>query len=75
MPWCCPGLALESAQNPFDVLAMTFFTQKAFGRTLEGLQKGYLGSSPSPLFKSSYCIMRTSVISVHVQVFVFGRFF
>ena len=42
VPLFCPELALESAQNPFDVLAMTFFPQKAFGGTLEGLQKGYL---------------------------------
>ena len=42
LPLFCPELALESAQDPFDVLAMTFFLKKAFGRTLEGLQKGYL---------------------------------
>ena len=39
LPLFCPGLALESAQSPFDVLAKTFYPQKAFGRALEGLQK------------------------------------
>ena len=42
LPLFCPGLALERSQNPFDVLAMTFFQQKIFRKTLEGLQKGYL---------------------------------
>ena len=39
LPLFCPALALESAQNPLDALAMTFFTQKAFGRTLESHTK------------------------------------
>ena len=39
LPLFCPGLAIESAQNPFDVLAMTFFTQKAFGRRFDRLMK------------------------------------
>ena len=38
LPLFFPKLALESAQNPLDVLALTFFPQKVFGRTLEGLQ-------------------------------------
>ena len=42
LPLFCPELALESAQNPSDILAMDFFPQKAFGRTLEGPQKDYL---------------------------------
>ena len=40
LPLFFPELALESAQNPFDVLAMTFFPQKVVGRTWKGLHKG-----------------------------------
>ena len=40
LPLFFPELALESARNPFDVLAMTFFPQKVVGRTWKGLHKG-----------------------------------
>ena len=39
LPLFRPGLAFESAQSPFDVFAVTFFLQKAFGRTLEVYKK------------------------------------
>ena len=55
LPLVYPELALESAQNPTDVLAIIFFPQRAVGRTLEGVQKGYLWSTPNPLFKSWNC--------------------
>ena len=42
LPLVYPELTLESAQNPIDVLAIIFFPQRAVGRTLEGVQKGYL---------------------------------
>ena len=42
LPLLCPDLALESAQNPFDVLTMAFFSQKAFGRALAGAETCYL---------------------------------
>ena len=51
-PLFCPVLALESAQNLFDVLSMTYFPQMAFGWTLESVRKGYLWSSSSPPFMS-----------------------
>ena len=37
LPLFWPGLAFESARSPFDVFAMTIFSQKAFGKTLEGV--------------------------------------
>ena len=42
LPLFRPELALESAQDPLHILAMTFSTLKAFGKTIEGLQRGYL---------------------------------
>ena len=38
LSWAC----LRVCTISFDALAMTFFSQKAFGRTLEGPQKGYI---------------------------------
>ena len=42
LPLFCPELSLESAQNPFDIVAMTFLSAGGFWQDLEGLQKAYL---------------------------------
>ena len=44
LPLFCPQLALEPAQNPFEVLAMTFFRR----RLLVGLGKLYKKATFDP---------------------------